>query len=86
MKVREVNVASELGLHARLAAQVVYLASRFSSSISLACKGRSASAHNVLAVMLLAAQVGGTICVEASGPDEAEAVEALVRLIGDGSR
>jgi phosphocarrier protein HPr len=86
MQVRQVNVASDLGIHARLAAQIVHVASRFSSSISLAVKGRTANARHVLAVMLLAASVGSTISIEASGPDEAEAVEALSGLIGDGSR
>jgi phosphotransferase system HPr-like phosphotransfer protein len=35
--------------------------------------------------MLFAASVGGTILIEASGPDEAEAVDALSSLIGDRS-
>jgi phosphotransferase system HPr-like phosphotransfer protein len=35
--------------------------------------------------MLLAASVGSKILIEASGPDEAEAVEALSSLIGDRS-
>jgi len=83
MKTRQVTVGNTLGLHARLAARVVHAASRFSSSVSLAFKGRTADARNVLAVMLLAASVGGTILIEASGPDEAEAVEALSALIAD---
>lgn len=83
MQTRQVHVVDSLGLHARLAAQVVYLASRFSSSVSLAFNGRKADARNVLAVMLLAASVGSTISIEASGPDEAEAVAALSSLIGD---
>jgi phosphocarrier protein len=86
MQTRQVNVANSLGLHARLAAQIVYLASRFSSSVSLGFKGRRADARNVLAVMLLAASVGSTILIEASGPDEAEAIAALSSLIGDQSR
>ena len=83
MQTRRVNVASSLGLHARLAAQIVHLASRFTSSVSLAFKGRKANARNVLAVMLLAASVGSTIVIEASGPDEAEAIDALSTLIGN---
>ena len=61
----------------------MHLASRFTCSVSLAFKGRKANARNVLAVMLLAASVGSTILIEASGPDEAEALEALSSLIGD---
>ena len=83
MQTRQVNVASSLGLHARLAAQIVHLTSRFTSSVSLAFKGRKANARNVLAVMLLAASVGSTIVIEASGPDEAEAIDALSTLIGN---
>ena len=82
MKTRQVSIASSLGLHARLAAQIVVLASRFRSNVSLAFEGRTANARNVIAVMLLAASVGGMIRIEASGPDEAEALDALSSLIG----
>jgi phosphocarrier protein len=82
MKTRRVSVASSLGLHARLAAQIVVLASRFRSNVSLAFEGRTANARNVIAVMLLAASVGSMIRIEASGPDEAEALDALSSLIG----
>jgi phosphocarrier protein HPr len=83
MQTRQVNVANSLGVHARLAAQIVQLASRFRCSVSLALNGRTANARNILAVMLLAASVGSTISIEASGPDEAEALEALSSLIED---
>lgn len=82
MQTRQVNVANTLGLHARLAAQIVQLASRFKCSVALAFNGRTANARNLLAVMLLAASVGSTIMIEANGPDEAEAVDALASLIG----
>jgi phosphocarrier protein HPr len=85
MQTRQVNVGNTHGLHARLAAQVVLVASRFTCSVSLAFKGRTANARNILAVMLLAASVGGTILIEASGPDEAEALDALSSLIEDRS-
>jgi phosphocarrier protein HPr len=73
--------SNSLGLHARLAAHIVVLASRFRSSVSLAFNGRKADARHVLAVMLLAASVDSTILVEANRPDEAEAVDALSTLI-----
>jgi phosphocarrier protein len=81
MQTRQVNVANTLGIHARLSAQIVYLASRFKCSVSLAFNGRTANARNILAVMMLAASVGSTIMIEANGPDEAEAIEALTVLI-----
>jgi phosphocarrier protein HPr len=85
MKTRQVTVGNTLGLHARLAAQVVHVASKFKCSVSLAFKGRTADARNVIAVMLLAASVGGTILIEANGPDEAEALDTLTSLLGDRS-
>lgn len=85
MKTRQVNVANSLGVHARLAAQIVHLTSKFRSSVSLAFNGRTANARNLLGVMLLAASVGSTILIEADGPDEAEALDALSSLIGDRS-
>ena len=85
MQMRQVNVANSLGVHARLAAQIVHLASRFRCTVSLVFNGRTANARNVLAVMLLAASVGSTIWIEASGPDEAEALDALSSLIGNRS-
>ena len=65
MQTRHVNVTSTLGVHARLAAQIVQMASRFKCSVSLAFNGRTANARNILAVMLLAASVGSTIMIEA---------------------
>jgi phosphocarrier protein len=82
MQTRQVNVANTLGVHAGLSARIVHLASRFKCSVSLAFNGRTANARNILAVMLLAASVGSTILIETSGPDEAEAIEALTSLIG----
>jgi phosphocarrier protein len=54
----------------------------FRSNVSLAFEGRTANARNVIAVMLLAASVGSMIRIEASGPDEAEALDALSSLLG----
>ena len=82
MKTRQVSIANSLGLHARLAAQIMVLACRFKSNVSLAFGGRTANARNLIAVMLLAASVGSMIRIEASGPDEAEALDALSGLIG----
>lgn len=85
MQTRKINVANTLGIHARLSAQIVQLASRFKCSVSLGFNGRTANARNILAVMLLAAGVGSTIMIEANGPDETEAIEALTVLIGNRS-
>jgi phosphocarrier protein HPr len=81
MQTRLVELTNAQGLHARACAQIVRLASRFRCNVALVWNGRRASARSILAVMLLAAGVGATIRVETSGPDETEAMTAMVQLI-----
>ena len=82
MQKRQVTVTNRLGVHARPSAKIAQLAAKFRCNVSLAFNGRTANARNILAVMLLSASVGSTITVETSGRDEAEAVDALINLIG----
>ena len=81
MQKREIAINNRLGLHARSSAKIVQLASRFRSHVTLAYGGRRASARSIVAVMLLAASVGSTIVLEAEGPDETDAMAAMVALI-----
>jgi phosphocarrier protein HPr len=81
MQKLQVNVTNPFGIHARPSAMIVQLASKFRSRVSLTFNGRTANARSIVAVMLLAAGVGSTITVETMGPDEREAIEALVDLI-----
>jgi len=81
MQIRLIELTNRLGLHARACVKVVRVASRFRSEVCLIWNGRRASARSMMAVMLLAAGVGATIRLETSGPDEAEAMTAMVQLI-----
>lgn len=81
MEVREVSITHPYGLHARVAARIVLLASRFKCRVQLVFNGRTADARNIIAIMLLAAGVGSAIRIETSGTDEREAVDALSALI-----
>ncbi len=83
MQVRQVELTNRLGLHARACAKIVRVASRFRCSVSLIWNGKRVSARSMVAVMLLAAGVGATIRVETQGPDEVEAMTAMVQLISD---
>jgi phosphocarrier protein HPr len=78
---RKVRIINPLGVHARPSARIVELASRFRSRVSLAVNGRSADARSIVAVMLLAANVGSIVSIEADGPDAQEAIEAMTTLI-----
>lgn len=80
---RPVTIINKLGLHARATAKLVATASAHDSSIRLQGKGRDVDAKNIMQVMMLAASQGTKLELVAEGPDENEAVEALVELIND---
>lgn len=84
MQRREVTVNNRLGLHARAAAKLVTLSSRYRSRIVLFANGRYADARHFIALLLLSASMGVQISIEVSGPDEGQAIAAIERLIGGG--
>ena len=79
MKRVQVTVPWREGLHLRRAAQVVKVAQRFRSSLSLKCGGRIADLRSILGVLALCAVMGATLEVEAIGDDEQEAVQTVER-------
>jgi phosphocarrier protein HPr len=84
MTSRAVVVANELGLHARAAARFVQLATRFQSHIRVGRDTKMMDGKSILGILLLAAAQGTTLTITAEGPDEARAIEALVRLVESG--
>lgn len=74
----KMTVCNTMGLHARPAAQLVHIAGRFQSSISLRKIGGSwADCRSVLALLMLAATCGTELEVQASGCDAREALDAV---------
>jgi phosphocarrier protein len=84
MTARSVVVSNQLGLHARAAARFVHLATRFESQIRVARDTKVMDGKSIMGILLLAAARGTTIAISAEGPDEAEAVDALSRLVESG--
>lgn len=84
MTSRECVIRNRLGLHARAAAKFVHTATKFSSHIRVGRDGRSMDGKSIMGILLLAAGTGTTVVISADGPDEADAVDALCRLVGDG--
>jgi phosphocarrier protein HPr len=80
----QLTVAHQSGLHARPAAMFVSLANKYLSSISvlnLTEGSAPVDAKSILGILTLGVCPGHTIQVRAEGPDEAEAVAALARLV-----
>ena len=80
---RELEIVNKLGLHARASAKLTQAAAQFSSDVWLSRNERRVDAKSIMGVMMLAAARGSTIVLETDGPDQAEALEALARLVAD---
>jgi len=83
MHQREVEIINKLGLHARASAKLTQLAARFQSDVQISRNGRKVNAKSIMGVMMLAAGKGSKVVIEIEGPDEGDAMEAIVSLIGD---
>ena len=80
---REVEIINKLGLHARASAKLTQLAARYQSDVQMSRNGRKVNAKSIMGVMMLAAGKGSRVTIETDGPDESDAMEAIVTLIGD---
>ena len=84
MTERSLEIKNKLGLHARAAAKLVSLCSKYVSSVVLVANGRRAEGRRMMAILMLSAGVGSQISIQVQGPDEVEALEAVTRLISNG--
>ena len=80
---QEVEIINKLGLHARASTKLTQTASQYKSEVWLERNNRRVNAKSIMGVMMLAASKGSKIIVEASGADEAEALESLLVLINN---
>jgi phosphocarrier protein len=78
-----VTIVNRLGLHARAASRLVNCASAYTSDVRLVRGTRAINAKSIMGVLTLATAKGTELTVETEGPDEKEAYDALIQLIGD---
>ncbi|MCC8122090.1 MAG: HPr family phosphocarrier protein [Oscillospiraceae bacterium] len=81
MYMEEAVVNNQIGLHARPATFFIQKANEFKSSIWVEKDERRVNAKSLLGVLSLGIVKGMSINLIADGPDEKEAVEALVKLV-----
>ncbi len=81
MQTKEVEIINKLGLHARASAKITQLAGSFQSEVWLSRNKLRVNAKSIMGVMMLAANKGSKINIEIDGPDETEAMLALITLI-----
>ena len=80
---QDVEITNKLGLHARASAKLSQIANQFQSEVNLGRNGNKVNAKSIMGVMMLAAAKGTTIAIEIEGPDEADAMHAVLSLIND---
>ncbi|MDR5749422.1 MULTISPECIES: HPr family phosphocarrier protein [unclassified Caballeronia] len=80
---QETTIVNKLGLHARASAKLTQLAANYQSEIWMSRNGRRINAKSIMGVMMLAAGIGATVVIETEGPDEADAMQAILAMIAD---
>ncbi len=78
---KKVIVNLQTGLHARPAAMFVQVANKFASEIFVLKDTKKVNAKSIMGIMSLAVSKGTEITIQADGPDEEEAVNALAELV-----
>ena len=81
MAERSVRIMNRNGVHARPAAEIVKLAARFKSDITIVRDDLEVNGKSIMGVMMLAAEFGSTVTLRATGPDCQEAVDQIAALI-----
>jgi phosphocarrier protein HPr len=76
-----VMITNKRGLHARASAKVVEAAARFQAEVTIIKDGTRVNARSIMGLMMLAASLGSEIGVEANGPDQDQAMTAMLALI-----
>lgn len=78
---RKVWILNKLGLHARASARFATEASRFKSDVFLRKGEIEVNGKSIMGIMMLAASKGTELIIRTNGEDEADAMDALVRLV-----
>ena len=81
MYIKDVTVKNHVGLHARPATFFIQRANEYTSSVWVEKDERRVNAKSLLGVLSLGIIGGTNIRIIADGPDEQEAVDALVKLV-----
>ena len=74
------QIVNDLGLHARAAAQMVKVANRFKSDVSIEAQGQRANAKSIMGVLMLAAAQGTIVKLTCKGEDADACLQELAKL------
>jgi len=78
-----VPITNKRGLHARASAKFVTMASGFDAEVTVSHDGNSVTGTSIMGLMMLAAALGETIEISATGNEAEAAVAKLSGLVLD---
>jgi phosphotransferase system HPr (HPr) family protein len=78
---RTVVIKNPQGLHARPADMFVKLAQQFQANIEVVKDNLRVDGKSILDILMLAAEQGTSLSIEAAGADAEAALEALAKLV-----
>jgi len=78
---KKIVIRNKLGLHARPAALFVQLANKFTSHIIVQKDNEKVNGKSIMGILMLGAERGSSIIIEAEGEDAQSAISELERLV-----
>ena len=79
--VRVLEICNKKGLHARASAKFAKTVDEFDAVVKVTRGAETVGGNSIMGLMMLAAGHGTSITVEATGPQAAEVIEALAKLV-----
>ena len=76
-----IKILNSLGLHARPAAQLVKITTKFDCDVFISKDGMEVNAKSIMGVMMLAAEQGSFISVKCDGEGEKDCIRELKELV-----
>ena len=80
MVTKDLQVLNKLGLHARAAAKLVFIANKFVSDITLVKDNKQADARSIMKILMLSASKDSIINITIDGNDEIQAMNSIEKL------
>ena len=81
---RSITIVNRRGLHARASARFVKCAESFDAEVRVTKDGQTVGGTSIMGLMTLAAAPGCRLDLEAEGPEAAQALDELAKLIDEG--
>ena len=75
------EIINKKGLHARASAKFVETVAKFQAEVTVSRGENTVSGRSIMGLMMLGASQGTAIHLQAEGPQGAEVMDALLRLI-----